>query len=265
MSPARVCPGARTPSPARNRPWRRAIPTINRALDEDESTIALYDRVKESGRLSALNLQAFGERVFGLLVEARHYQRVVDEYDVVARVDKEFETCETSMAAYEDFDAILAAAGDSISDRMRDEFAKISADKDMQERLRQSQRYLLRRGVAAAYEVLIGTGMFDEAAVVAQRLVGSLDDADTRHELARAGYRTGPPIEANVAQAREAFAMTGGDGLDIVDTLARVLATVGERDEAIAVARSGLEKATTRHDRKRMEDCLAYCERSGGA
>ena len=119
----------------------------------------MYDRVKESGRLSALNLQAFGERVFGLLVEARHYQRVVDEYDVVARVDKEFETYETSMAAYEDFDAILAAAGDSISDRMRDEFAKISADKDMQERLRQSQRYLLRRGVAAAYEVLIGTGM----------------------------------------------------------------------------------------------------------
>ena len=241
------------------------LSSINTTLDEDESTIDLYDRVKDAGLLSRLTLSAFGEQVFDLLVDAKRYQRILDEYDVVARVDKRFETYETSMVAYEDFDAMLAAAGDSISDRMRDEFAKIIADEDMQERLRQSQRIVLRRGVASAYEVLIGTGMFDEAAAVAERLVRSLDDADTRHALARAGYRTGSPIKANVAQAREAFAMTDGDDLDMVDTLARVLATLGERDEAIAVARSGLEKATTRRDRKQMEDCLAYCERSGGA
>ena len=239
--------------------------SINRALDEDESTIALYERVKESGRLSAPTLQAFGEQVFDLLLDARRYQRILDEYDVVGRADQRFETYETFMPLFEDLDAILKNAGDSISDRMRDEIAEIAQDEELQEQIRQSQQDLLRQEVASAYEVLIGTGMFDEAAVVAQRLVGSLDDADTRHALARAGYRTGSPIEANIAQAREAFALTDGDDLDMVDTLARVLATLGERDEAIAIARSGLEKATTRQDRKRMEDCLAYCERSSGA
>lgn len=203
--------------------------SINWALDEPESTIALYDRVKNAGLLSAPALKALANKCFNLLVDAKRYQRVVDEYNVIARVDHEFETYETTMAAYEDFDATLEAAGDAISDRMRNEFAKIMADQDGQERLRQSGRDMLRRGVAPAYEVLIGTGLFDDAAVVAERLVENLDDADTRNALAWAGYLTGSPIDANVAQAREAFAMTEGEDFAIVDTLARVLATRGTR------------------------------------
>lgn len=239
------------------------LASINRALDENESTIAVYDRVKAGGRLSPLTLQAFSIRVFNLLVDAKRYQRIVDEYDVIARVDHHFETYETTMTAYEDLDATLEAAGDTISHRLRDEFAEIIADEDLQERLRLSARDMLRGGVASAYQVLIGTGLLDDAAVVAQRLVESLDDAETRNALARAGYLTGSPIDANVAQAREAFWMTGGEDFAIVDTLARVLATRGERDEAVAVAQSGLERAKTRRDRDRMQACLDYCKGAG--
>lgn len=197
-------------------------------------------------------------------MDAKRYERIVDEYNVIARVDHEFETYETTMAAYEDFDALLEVAGD-VSERTRQQFAKIVADEDMQEQIVEAQRDSLRRDVASAYQVLIGTGLLDEAAVVAERLVDSLDDADTRNALAWAGYLTGSPIDANVAQAREAFWMTGGEDFAIVDTLARVLATRGERDEAVAVAQSGLERAKTKRDRERMRTCLDYCRGSGDA
>ena len=82
--------------------------------------------------------------------------------------------------------------------------------------------------------------------------------------LAWAGYPTGSPIDANVAQAREAFWMTGGEDLAIVDTLARLLATRGERDKAVAVAQSGPERAKTNRDRERMQACLDYCEGCSG-
>ena len=124
---------------------------------------------------------------------------------------------------------------------------------------------MLLRSVVPAYQALIGVAQFDEAAEVADRLVESLDDADTRNALAWAGYLTGSPIEANVKQAREAFAMTAGEDLAIVDTLARVLATRGERDEAVAVAQSGLERAKTKRDRERMQACLDYCKGSRDA
>lgn len=50
-----------------------------------------------------------------------------------------------------------------------------------------------------------------------------------------------------------------GENIAIVDTLARVLATLGHRDEAIAVAEAGLAKAGTTHDRRTMTGCLEYC------
>ena len=65
-----------------------------------------------------------------------------------------------------------------------------------------------------------------------------------------------------MTQAREAFALTAGEDFAIVDTLARVLATRGERDEAVAVAQSGLERAKTKRDRERMQACLDFCKGS---
>lgn len=86
-----------------------------------------------------------------------------------------------------------------------------------------------------------------------------LDDAESHNALAWAGYLTGAPVEANLAQARRAFELTGGENIAIVDTLARVLATLGHRDEAISVAQEGLAKASTTRDRRTMEACLEHC------
>ena len=93
--------------------------------------------------------------------------------------------------------------------------------------MRQSAKDMLRRDVASSYQVLIGAGRLDEATAVAQRLTEEFDDAESQNALAWAGYLTGAPVEANPAQARRAFEMTGGDNIAIIDTLARVLAALG--------------------------------------
>lgn len=116
-------------------------------------------------------------------------------------------------------------------------------------------------GGCGAYQVLIGAGHLEQATAVAGRLTEALEDADSYNALAWAGYLTGSPVEANLDQARRAFEMTGGENIAIVDTLARVLATLGHRDEAISVAEAGLAKAGTTHDRRTMTGCLEYCRK----
>ena len=236
--------------------------SINETLDGNESTIALCARVKDSGLLAPITLQALARECFLLLVDAKQYQRVVAEYDPVARATQAFVMYETTTGAFGKLDALLREAGDSINDELRREVAQIAADEDLQEQIQQSLSDMLRQSVVPAYQALIGAALFEEAAEVAERLVESLDDADTRNELAWAGYLTGSPIDANIAQAQEAFAMTRGEDLAIVDTLARVLAARGEHDEAVAVAQAGLERARTKRDRDRMQACLDYCKGS---
>ena len=119
-----------------------------------------------------------------------------------------------------------------------------------------------RQSVAACYQVLIGVGEHEEATSIANQLIERIDDAETLNALARAGYRTGSPVEEHLSMAREAYAQTGGDSLQIVDTLARLLAVMGHHDEAVSVAEAGLAKATTDDDRTLMEQCLEYCRGS---
>ena len=138
---------------------------------------------------------------------------------------------------------------------------QLAENEELQEQMRETHRDMLRGSVASTYQVLIGAGHLDEATVVAGRLTEALDDADSYNALAWAGYLTGSPVQANLDQARRAFEMTGGENIAMVDTLARVLATLGHRDEAISVAEAGLAKAGTTHDRQTMTGCLEYCRK----
>ncbi|MYJ76136.1 MAG: hypothetical protein F4089_14045 [Gammaproteobacteria bacterium] len=127
--------------------------------------------------------------------------------------------------------------------------------------MRRARAAALLGDIAKWYEILIGTGQSEHAGAIATRLIATLDDANTRNALALAGYRTGSPVEENLAYAQEAFEMTGGEDLHIVDTLARLLANFKRGDEAIAVAEAGLEKAETAAERQLMNACLEYCRK----
>ena len=234
--------------------------SINRVFNDQDATLALYDRVKDEGSLDRVTLSSFKSTCFDLLVDARRYERIAGEYDLTKKVESEFDTYRMSMETYRDFASFLALA-DEIDESMRKELEKLAKDEYLQEQMRQSAKDMLRRSVASSYQVLIGAGRLDEATAVAQRLTEELDDAESHNALAWAGYLTGSPVEANLAQARRAFETTGGEDIAIVDTLARVLAALGRRDEAISVAEAGLAKAATTQDRRTMAACLEYCRK----
>ena len=235
--------------------------SINRVLGEQQATLDLYDRVKEHGSLDPLTLFSFANRAFSLLVDAKRYRRIVDEFDVDARVERAFDTYGITMEAFEDFDAIFEKAKDELDESMLKQMEDLATRPDFRNEIIRSHKDLLRRILASSYQVLIGAGLLDDAAALAQRATAELDDAETRNALAWAGYLTGKPIDANLAQAREAFDLTRGQNIAIVNTFARLLAALGRREEAVAVAQAGLEKATTSHDRQTMVACLDYCRK----
>ena len=227
--------------------------SINQWLATEEATLSLYDQVKREGRLSGIALFGFEEDVVRLLVDAKEYGRVVEEFDIPARVARAFEQFEASVFTDEE----LAEMDDALQAPV-EELARTAGPTFLEDTLKD----LLRRGVASSYEVLLGARRDEDAARLAERLINTLDDAETRRALAWAGYLTGDPAEANLTQAHEAFDMTGGDDIEVVDTLARVLATYGYRDEAIEVAQAGLDKAATELERHTMSACLRYCLQS---
>ncbi|MCY3838099.1 MAG: hypothetical protein OXH09_05555 [Gammaproteobacteria bacterium] len=59
--------------------------SINRVFDDQEATLALYGRVKDEGSLDGLTLNSFKNTCFDLLVDAKRYGRIVEEYDAGAR------------------------------------------------------------------------------------------------------------------------------------------------------------------------------------
>lgn len=217
----------------------RVFAGINRSLGEGTSTLALFDSLKDNDILHATAARTLVREAFDLLVEARRYSDIVPHLDIAGRA-----ACQLRMF-------------DDMAKHEREN--KASFGEEMLEAQRDARTMLTRQSVAACHQVLVGVGEHEDAASIASQLIEKLDDAETLNALARAGYRTGSPVNENLSMAREAFALTGGDSLPIVDTLARLLAVMGHRAEAVSVAEAGLAKATTDDDRTLMEECLDYC------
>ena len=216
--------------------------SINDALGEGDATLALFDSLKDNDVLHATAARILVREAFDLLVDAKRYGEIVSHLDVPERA------------------AFHLGLFDELAQREEENNANFG--EAMLKAQRDVRTLLTRQSVAGCYEVLVGVGEHENATSVAGQLVERIDDAETLNALARAGYRTGSPIEENLAMAREAHAQTGGDSLPIVDTLARLLAVMGHRDEAVSVADAGLAKATTDDDRTLMEQCLEYCRGS---
>lgn len=217
----------------------RVFARINDTLGESAATLALFDSLKDSDVLDAEAARALVREIFDLLVDAKRYGEIVSHLDVPGRA------------------AFHLRLFDDDARREQDNEANYS--EVMLKGLREARTMLTRRAVAACYQVLVGVGEHLEAASIADKLIERLDDAETLNALAWAGYLTGSPVEENLSMAREAYLQTGGDSLPIVDTLARLLAVMGHRDEAVSVAEAGLAKATNNDDRTLMERCLEYC------
>ena len=219
----------------------RVFARINNSLGESTSTLALFDRLKDNAVLHEDAARILVREAFDLLVDDKRYGEIVMHLNVPGR------------AAFH-----LGMFDDGAKHEAENE---ASFGEVMLEAQRDVRISMTRESVAACYQVLVGVGEHMEAASIADKLIERLDDAETLNALAWAGYRSGSPIEENLAMAREAYAETGGEDLPIVDTLARLLAVMGHRDEAVSIAEAGLAKATSDDDRTLIEQCLEYCRR----
>ncbi|MDE0422956.1 MAG: hypothetical protein OXK76_18980 [Gammaproteobacteria bacterium] len=234
------------------------VTSVNLGLADEAATLALYQDLK-GGKLQRFDLATLRRDVLRILAKNKRYAEIAAGFDVAARVAEDFDEYDKLMRHSVDWDAVE----EQMDDWTREQWAKLKARSGESNDgfLRRAQAAELLGDIAKWYEILIGTGQSEHAGAIATRLIATLDDAKTRNALALAGYRTGSPVEENLVYAQEAFAMTGGENLHIVDTLARLLASFKRRDEAIAVAEAGLEKAETTAERELMNACLEYCRK----
>ena len=229
---------------------------INRTFGDQDASVDLYDQVKGEGSLTPEALEAFADQVFELLVHAQRYHQVTLEYDVPGKVDEAFDSYRDTVEAFGDIDSLL---GDLDGESMQKELTAQLEMPGVIDSILEAQKLMLRQQVVICYQVLVGAGVLEDAANAAQRLIEDFDDPETHNALAWAGYLTGSPVEANLVQARRAFEMTEGKNIAIVDTLARVLATMGHKDEAVAIGEKAFLEAETSQDRQVMLYCLEYC------
>ena len=230
---------------------------INRTFGDQDASVDLYDHVKGEGSLAPLVLEALADQVFELLVHAQRYHQVALEYDVPGRVEEAFDSYRNTLEAFGDIDSLFDDLG---GESMQEELKAHLESPGFLDSIRETQQFLLRQQVVICYQVLVGAGVLEDAAKAAQRLIKEFDAPETHGALALAGYITGSPVEANLAQARRAFEMTEGKDITIVDTFARLLADLGHLDEAVSIAEKAWREAETSQDRQVMVYCLEYLD-----
>jgi thioredoxin 1 len=216
------------------------LTTVNDASRNSADTLAVYDQIKDK-KLPDDTRLFFVFSVMGHLLEAHRYAEIAAAIDIPAEVDQEFKAYGEHVAQLNQGD------GAALPDEQR-RMMKLQAD----------QIVIFR--VSALYQVLIGLGHEAEAAKVADRLVKTVDPTEAYNALAWAGYLTGKPTETNLEQARKANELAKGQNIAVIDTLARILNARGQKKEAIALAREGLNKSVTYQERQMMEACVADLE-----
>lgn len=220
----------------------RMFARINDTIGASDETLTLLDSLKDSNALNAEAARILAREAFELLIKAGRYEDIVSHLDIPERA-------QFHLSMFDD-EAQRRAQND------------LNLSEDLLRAQRDVRIQSTRQSVAECYQVLIGVGEHETAATVASKLFERLDDAETLNALAWAGYLTGLPIEVNLEMAREAYKQTGGNKLPIVNTFARLLAVLGDRDEAVSIAKAGLAKATSVEDRTLMNECLEFCDQA---
>ena len=110
-------------------------------------------------------------------------------------------------------------------------------------------------------EILLGLGQDQAAKALAAELLaepGADKEPEIYNGLAWAAYSAGKCDATVLDWAKKASELAGGNNGSILDTLARVMAEVGQRDEAISLIKSAIAKETKKEGREMyyLKECL---------
>ena len=173
------------------------------------------------------------EEFFDALLEARRYQELAANTDITQAVDDLFREAKEIEPKPEDYSPL--------------EY----------EQIRQQHGTYLSVRASTYYQILLGLERHKEADALAERLLEAVPGSGTLNALAWAGHLTGKPTEANLQQAREANKLTYGGNAAIVDTLARILAARGQRQEAVDLIKESLKYPRAPAEAAALYKCLA--------
>ncbi len=113
---------------------------------------------------------------------------------------------------YEDLEPTVATAGDV--DLFLEQASKTRREPSN-----------VRFTLAARYEVLLGLGRFDDAEVVAEKLIAYADSPSTYVSLAQAAYRSGRSTYKDVERTRAVYESKAGKTADVATALAYLMAS----------------------------------------
>jgi thioredoxin-related protein len=188
---------------------------------EPERTLALYEAKRTRPDTPAAVRAALAEAVLPMLLDARRYADIASDLDIMAAVDRIFAGVPAKESATED------------------------------------ERLMAVYVVPAYYQILVGLGRQDDAAKVAARLIAMADRPETYNTLAWNAYLSGKPTPTDLEYARKADRLAEGKDIGIIDTLARLLHALGQKDEAIQVAERGVKIAAGWQEQALIQETLA--------
>lgn len=116
----------------------------------------------------------------------------------------------------------------------------------------------VRRTLSARYEVLLGLARFDDAKVVADKLLTYADSPATYVSLAKAAYQSGRSTHHDVNRTQLAYETTQGQNVDVAVALAYLLASRSSSpDKAIKVINDTKSKIESETAIAKLDKCLA--------
>jgi thioredoxin-related protein len=195
----------------------KLVSNVNRYRGYLEQTLAVYDSVREESSDPKLRA-ALTEEAFDALLAAGRYD-VLDADLELERAAEEFRRRAVRYKPDAEADQSSGAGG-----------------------ARSWYEDYVARGVCNYYQALRGLERDESAAELAEWLEREAPGHRTLNALAWAGYLSGRPTRSDLARAREAHRLTYGGDAAVADTLARILAAGGQREEALKV----------------LEECMSY-------
>ncbi|MBN2563794.1 MAG: thioredoxin family protein [Phycisphaerae bacterium] len=216
------------------------ISIFNRQQDQLADTVAIYDKIRGECSDEKL-LKAWTEDAFDGLLEAERYEDIGAHADLEGMIDRLFAEAEDYAPQSDDYPTKQA----------------FNTAED-------SHKGQLAFRVCRLYQVLLALDRHEAAKRVAARLLKSAPGSRTLNGLAWSGYLTGRPTEEHMHQAREAYELASGEeNAAVADTLARIMAARGQRDDALRFLEEVLAKTTYIRHRELLEQCRSAIQNTG--
>jgi len=210
----------------------REFCTLNSSMRRDEETLLIYDTLAQINAQDP-TLEHFSTFITRPLMRAKRYADLEAINPVNQRMKK-------ALAQYEE---------------------TIAGNKDNHKR-EGASRYLVYI-LSSCYEVLLGLGRDEEAARVADKVL-AIDHGDNGYNmLAWGAYMSGRVNDQHLNWARMAHELAKGEDSAVIDTLARILASSGQRAEAVQLLETSLTKFESKRDKADLKNCLEEIKKQG--